>query len=224
MNAMTKSAGTRIRHKTMTDQVANAIRRMILSHELEPGQRITQAELAQMLGVSTMPVREAFVRLVSDGMLVAHGNRAFLVSQMTEARIRDIYWLHAVIAGELTARAWDHKNKVLIAEMSRLHSEYLKAEEAKEHDQQFQINWDFHAILNAAADAPTLINALMGSLQYFPESAYKIKGWREIAGNWQVGLINQFVGGNRAGAANVATTSIDRAADIFIDDVWKKLL
>ena len=52
-----------IHHKTLREQVADAIRKKILYHELEPGMRITESELATNFGVSHGPVREALRQL-----------------------------------------------------------------------------------------------------------------------------------------------------------------
>jgi DNA-binding FadR family transcriptional regulator len=85
---MTESLGRRelphrVRHLSMADQVTDTLRRMILTRELGPGRRITQADLASMLGVSTMPVREALLRLVSEGFVDTVSNRSFTVAATT---------------------------------------------------------------------------------------------------------------------------------------------
>ena len=94
-----------IAHKSMTDQVSEKLRSMILSHELAPGTRVTQADLAEMLGVSTMPIREALLRLGAEGLITASASRSFEVTAVTGRGIRDVYWVHGVLAGELAARA-----------------------------------------------------------------------------------------------------------------------
>src|SRR6202035_4757096 len=97
----------------------------ILSQELQPGQRIKQAELASMMGVSTMPVREALLRLVSEGMVIADSNRSFTVATTTTPQgIRDVYWVHASLAGELAARAWAKRTDELIANLTTQHEAY----------------------------------------------------------------------------------------------------
>jgi DNA-binding FadR family transcriptional regulator len=50
---------------------------------VEPGQRVTQAELATKLGVSTMPVGEALLRLIAEGLVEAATARSFRVTYTT---------------------------------------------------------------------------------------------------------------------------------------------
>src|ERR1700691_1289505 len=56
---MGSPTGVGAQHRSMADAVTAQTRRLILSRQLQPAQRITQADLAEMMGVSTMPVREA---------------------------------------------------------------------------------------------------------------------------------------------------------------------
>ena len=212
----------RIQHATIVDQIAETLRRMILRHELQGGQRVTQAELANKLGVSTMPVREALLRLVNEGMVIANTNRAFTVVTTTESSIRDLYWAHSVIAGELTARAWDHRNDELLTAMKKYHASYIAAEREGRQDQLFDINWRFHALLNQAADSPALLRLLKNTLNYFPTFAYEVEGWLALAKRWQADLIRQFSKGDRESARNAAVSNINRAADLFVAFFWSK--
>lgn len=58
-----------IQHTTLREQVADAIRKKILRHELEPGMRITESEIATGFGVSHGPVREALRQLEQEGLV-----------------------------------------------------------------------------------------------------------------------------------------------------------
>src|ERR1700720_4348765 len=123
-----------IAHKSMTDQVSEKLRSMILSRELAPGLRVTQADLAEMLGVSTMPIREALLRLGAEGLITASASRSFEVATTTEQGIRDVYWIHGVLAGELAARAWDNKSDALISTLQQEHESYVAAHKAGDQD------------------------------------------------------------------------------------------
>src|ERR1700737_3075960 len=111
--------------RSMADQVSEALRDMILTGQLKPGERITHEELATRLGVSTMPVREALLRLSYEGFIGARPNRSFRVARMTAKDLEDIYWMHSRIAGELTARACEHADHRLIDELRNVHAQWV---------------------------------------------------------------------------------------------------
>jgi DNA-binding GntR family transcriptional regulator len=210
----------RMQHKSMADQVSDMLRRMILTRELAPGQRVRQAELAQMLGVSTMPVREALLRLVSEGMVVADANRSFSVADTTEKGIRDIYWMHSVLAGELAARACAQRDDALVLELEACHAEYGKAVKAGSHERLFSANWRFHAAINKAATSPAIAQQLKNTLRFFPDFSFDVPGWVELAGQWQKGLIKAVRERDGNGARDVSTASVQKAADLFVRSYW----
>jgi DNA-binding GntR family transcriptional regulator len=204
----------------MTDEVAAALRRMIISRELAPGQRVTQAELAGTLGVSTMPVREALLRLVTEGLIDATSNRSFIITETTEQGVRDIYWVHGHLAGELVARAWDHRNEHLLAVLNGHYRDYLVAMPSGRHEPLFEANWAFHAAINRAADSPTILSIFRNTLRYFPDFSHEVPGWVELARDWQAGLIDEFTDGSREGARQVSSACIARSADLLVEWFW----
>ncbi len=117
---------------------------MILSRQLPPGTRVTQAQLAEMLGVSTMPIREALLRLGAEGLITSSASRSFEIATVTGRGIRDVYWIHGVLAGELAARAWDHKSEELIGTLREEHKNYNAAHKAGDHAGLTDANRRFH--------------------------------------------------------------------------------
>jgi DNA-binding GntR family transcriptional regulator len=215
----------RVRHTSLTDSVASTLRRMILNREFEPGERITQVQLAALLGVSTMPIREALLRLVAEGLVIAEANRSFRITETTESEIRDIYWMHAVLAAELTGRAWERRTADLLATLHTAHDAYrenltIGNQTVGNHEDLFQSNWAFHSALHNAAGAPALGLMLKNTLRFFPDFSIPVDGWRELAAQWQAGLIREFTDGSRAGAEEVARSSIGMASDLFIASFW----
>jgi DNA-binding GntR family transcriptional regulator len=218
---METSSDLIVRHKSMTDEVTDRTRRLILSRQLQPGQRITQAELAAMMGVSTMPVREALLRLVAEGMVIADSNRSFTVAMTTTPEgIRDIYWIHSVLAGELAARAWDRRTDALIEYLRSAHKTYLAALKTAGQTELFKDNWDFHAAIHRAADAPAIALTMKNTLRYFPDFSYEVPGWNDLAAEWQAGLVREFEAGTPDGARKVVTDSCRRSAELYIAALW----
>lgn len=210
----------RSRHVSLTDTVASTLRRKILGREFEPGEKITQAQLAELLGVSTMPVREALLRLVAEGMVIAEANRSYRVTNTSASEIRDIYWMHAVLAAKLTGRAWTNRTDTLVNELIAQHDAYLGCLTRGSHDDLFQTNWAFHSALHHAAESPALGAMLENTLRFFPDFSVPVDGWRELAAQWQAGLIKEFTGGTQERAEEVARASITTAAELFIAAYW----
>ena len=75
----------------LTDQVYARILEAITDRTLLPGQRITQNELAERLGVSRQPVSHALHLLHRQGLLAESGRRGFEVTQLDPQRIRQLY-------------------------------------------------------------------------------------------------------------------------------------
>jgi DNA-binding GntR family transcriptional regulator len=95
--------------RPLPDQVFNAARERILSGRLPADTPIRQDALALEFGVSKIPLREALARLESEGLVVSHPNRGFIVRPLSRADAEDIFDLrlriepNACVLGAQTA-------------------------------------------------------------------------------------------------------------------------
>lgn len=87
------------------EQVAAVLRKAILSRELLEGEEITLDGIARMVGVSSMPVREAFQILASDGLIKVRPNKGAVVLGINEKTIREHYEIRALLESEAVAKA-----------------------------------------------------------------------------------------------------------------------
>ena len=90
---------------TARDQVAQEIRRRIWSGELKSGDRIGQEELAESLGVSRIPIREALISLTHEGAVRSVPHLGSSVEPLTEQGVVDHYALYGVVDGFALERA-----------------------------------------------------------------------------------------------------------------------
>src|SRR3954447_15680078 len=81
----------------LIDQVYTRILEAISDRTLQPGQRITQNELAEKLGVSRQPVSHALHLLHRQGLVAESGRRGFEVTTLDPARIRQLYEVRGAI-------------------------------------------------------------------------------------------------------------------------------
>jgi GntR family transcriptional regulator, rspAB operon transcriptional repressor len=69
------------RHRSLRDDTVDELRRLILDGELAPGSKLTEASISERLGVSRLPVREAFRRLEAEGLLRSEPRRGVTVTE-----------------------------------------------------------------------------------------------------------------------------------------------
>ncbi|NNG20355.1 GntR family transcriptional regulator [Naumannella sp. ID2617S] len=71
--------------------IAGLLREAVATGQYGPGQQVSEKALAERLGVSRGPLREAMQRLTQEGLLVSHRNRGLFVMELDEATVKDIY-------------------------------------------------------------------------------------------------------------------------------------
>jgi len=91
--------------KTLSDQAFEVVRERILSTEIPPLAPIRQEALAEELGISKIPLREALARLEQHGLLTSHPNRGFVVPALTRVEAEEVFALRLKIEPEAAATA-----------------------------------------------------------------------------------------------------------------------
>ncbi len=87
----------------LSDELVDQIRTMIVDERLPEGQRINEVHLAEQLGISRTPLREALTRLISEGALEAIPRRGFFVKALSIEEVNDIYPIRALLDPEALA-------------------------------------------------------------------------------------------------------------------------
>jgi DNA-binding GntR family transcriptional regulator len=206
-----------LRANSLADQAAATLRRMILLGELAPGESMTQERLARVLEVSTMPVREALLRLAAEGLVETDRNRSFRVARSTSADVRDGFWLHSVLAGELTARACERADATLLRSLEVQQESFEDAVTIGKPQMMEAANWRFHRVINLAADARRLKVALKATLRFIPEGYYGVvESWPESSARSHADIIGAFLGHDPEAARKLAEEHVRKAGERLI--------
>jgi DNA-binding GntR family transcriptional regulator len=88
-----------------SERIAERLRDDIRAGRLAPGQRLVEAELTRRLGVSRGPVREAFARLQSEGLVSIEPNRGASVRRMDRRELEDLFWLRGRLGADAATLA-----------------------------------------------------------------------------------------------------------------------
>jgi DNA-binding GntR family transcriptional regulator len=88
---------------SLKDKAYNAIKSAILSLQIEPGNPLVESDLAQQLGISKTPVRDALLELEREGFVIKIPFKGTYVTEITLKDVREVFQLRAVLEG-LAAR------------------------------------------------------------------------------------------------------------------------
>jgi DNA-binding GntR family transcriptional regulator len=140
--------------ESLADRVYRRIRRLILTGELEPGEPLRQEALAESLGTSRTPLREALNRLATEGLIEFRPHRSAVVATFAQRDIEADYEARLLVeptAARLAAERSPRETKrALEAALA------AQREAGSDLDRQFAANRDFHLALVAGAGNPHL--------------------------------------------------------------------
>ncbi|KIQ56060.1 GntR family transcriptional regulator [Meiothermus taiwanensis] len=131
------------------------LRGAILTGSLLPGARISEPGLAQELGVSRTPVREALQRLAQEGLVELLPGKGARVRVLSAEEVREVYDVRALLEGEAAALAAQNATEEELNRLERL-LQALDALPKEAYAQQMQVDFDFHTALIEAAHNKTL--------------------------------------------------------------------
>ena len=171
MNAPTTKR-SKPRREQLSDEVAGHLRARIMSGTLRPGAFIRLDETAADLGVSITPVREALRTLRGEGMVQLEPNRGHVVSPFTRGDIEDIFWLQAVIAGQLARSAAERITDEQIDELERLGEIVADAIRRQDTAEVIDAEFAFHRAFNRASGRIKLAWFLLHAARYLPPHIY----------------------------------------------------
>ncbi len=90
---------------TAAQHALDGLRRALIAGELGPGDRVRQEELAEAMGISLSPVREALAVLEQEGQVTYRPRRGYFVTELDLAQVREIYELRDVLEERAARRA-----------------------------------------------------------------------------------------------------------------------
>lgn len=136
-------------------EVYSYLRNRILSGELPVGARIVPNDVAQTLGVSRMPVREALRQLDSEGLVDLRPNRGALVMKLSASQLFELFVIRMTLEGTAARLAASNRNPNNLRELDML----VRRLDGSRHETRLwlQHHNDFHDFISSMSRMPRLI-------------------------------------------------------------------
>jgi DNA-binding GntR family transcriptional regulator len=128
----------------LSQQLANSIRKGIISGELKDGEKISVSIISQMFGVSGSPVKEAFKILQSEGLVVAKPRSGTIISDFATSGIRNLVYIRSALEGVAANFATRCATDEELLELEHLLDGADDAIQGNDLAMLISINTDFH--------------------------------------------------------------------------------
>ncbi len=163
---------------TLSDQAYRALREDITTGALQPGQRLTERSLAEHLGVSPTPVREALQRLEHERLIERDAVRAIRVADPSVARLRELSLIEVALRGVAARLAAE---RATAAEVKAIMAACDRAEALADNDdwdetrvrELLEVTRGFHRLIDEAAHTQTLIDMISTATAF--DWAFRLK-------------------------------------------------
>lgn len=148
MNARNPNALTRT---ALYEEVAELLRSRIFAHELPPGSWIDEQAIAEQLGISRTPMREALKVLASEGLVVLKPRRGCYVAELSEQDLDEVFPVMALLESRCAYEAARKATDEDIVRLEALHTDLEAHATSGDADKFFAANDAFHGALQDIA-------------------------------------------------------------------------
>jgi DNA-binding GntR family transcriptional regulator len=209
--------------ETLHERVYAELRRSLIHGVFDAGQVLRIVELAQTLQTSTMPVREALARLVSEQALEALPNRSVRVPVITRTRLDDLARARSLIEEQMVALALPNLTKADFEKLRRLTlacEAAFRSDDPDKAHKTSELNHAFHFYIYQAAGSGVLIPIVeslwLQSGPYVRAAAHIHDENRDVpAVHHHWALIDALERGDKAAAMRALTDDITRSFNLI---------
>lgn len=151
---------TRITHATLYDKVYEELRNALMSGRFLPGEVLTIRGVAQALGTSVMPVREALRRLAAERAIQFHADRSIRVPQLDEHAFDELLQMRLLLEGRAAAAAAHAMTAAELNDVRDINEAYANPPADSTPMARLLDNRHFHFAVYRAARAPLLLSLI----------------------------------------------------------------
>lgn len=137
--------------QTVHESVVDYMRGLILSGRLKPGQRLVQNEIAEELGVSRTPIREALHKLAAEGLVTLSSYKGAAVAEFSTSELEEIYAVRCALESHAAYLAAERITDAGLANLEALLSGMARTFQDGDMAQLLDLHHQFHVAICAAS-------------------------------------------------------------------------
>lgn len=203
-----------VEHQTLQRQAVEKLRNAILAGHFQPGDRLVEAKLCAMLGISRASLREALRGLEAERLIEIIPNRGPKIPVVSWEQAEQIYQVRALLEGEAAARSASRATKQDIAKLEKACREFASSAHAENMVGCIKATSDFYAaILQSSANAviTEVLSGLNARINFLRGKSMSLKGRTKFSAREMKAILAAIKSGDPDRARKAATDHVEEA-------------
>lgn len=190
------------------NKVCSVLRRAILKGKLKSGEKLVQSELAEEIGVSRMPIREALRTLETEGLITIEPHKGAVVRPISKKDIEELYELRVILEPLALKKSIPNLTKQDLATLKSNHADMMLAS----GDAYTEINKKFHQTLLSRCESSRLLAFIETISHGFAQDTPEIiPGQMEKSNKEHANILDAILQEDEERAAQYLAEHIDRS-------------
>lgn len=171
---------TRLNHTSLRQQVYEVLREDLGRGDLRPGATLNLNEMSERLGVSRTPLREALLRLESEGFVTIRPRSGIVVRELTVENIRNLYQMIGALEASVILTEHSRLTDERVTAMRAANDAMRSALERDDFDAYYAANLELHdgyLGLSANSELVQQVGIMKQRLYDFPRRREFVKEW-----------------------------------------------
>lgn len=211
--------------KSLGQHVFDNLKQAIIRGNIVPGEWLVESHIAQMLGISRTPVREAIHKLEREQLIERQPRGGFTVLGLNRDDIEETFGIRGVLEGYAARLATDRHLPRELKVLEKKAAEFQECLSKKQMDSLLVINTEFHELLYALSKSPRLIhmiNGLRDQIYRYREIILKDQKYARMSHDDHMQMLKFMHKRDGIGVEKLVREHILRGQEVVLADFGKK--
>ncbi|MEK7679216.1 MAG: GntR family transcriptional regulator [Deltaproteobacteria bacterium] len=210
---------------TLRERIVDFVKDAVLKGRLRPGERVPEQEIAQSLGISRTPIREAFRQLESEGFISVVPRKGAVVSPITDKDVREFYEIKSLLEGFAAQTACPKLTQKEIKKLDSLNTQMHKCADEGDVKGFFRLDNQFHDTFLKACGNEKLFNLIHHLVQQFERfriTAMALPGRMKDSVEQHGAIVEAFKRGDMELVQRLVRATAERGRDVLVEEILKE--
>ncbi|MFQ5736392.1 MAG: GntR family transcriptional regulator [Thermodesulfobacteriota bacterium] len=209
---------------TLRERIVDFIKDSVVTGRLKPGERVPEQEIAENLGISRTPIREAFRQLESEGFISVTPRKGAVVSPITDKDVSEFYTIKSLLEGFAAKTACEKLTPKEIKRLESLNAQMARCAEKNDVKGFFRLDNQFHdTFLKACGNEKlcVLVYNLVQQFERFRVTALSVPGRMAGSVRQHREIIEAFRESDAALVETLVRANAEKSGHILVEELLK---